>query len=47
MHDKQREIKNLSHNIKQLRHSHNLSQKSMAKIMGIGIGSLNKLESGI
>ncbi len=47
MHDKQREIKNLSHNIKQLRHSHNLSKKSMAKIMGIGIGSLNKLESGI
>lgn len=47
MHDKQREIKNLSHNIKQLRQSHNLSKKSMAKIMGIGIGSLNKLESGI
>ena len=47
MHDKQREIKNLSHNIKHLRQSHNLSKKSMAKIMGIGIGSLNKLESGI
>ena len=36
-----------SANIKQLRQSHNLSKKSMAKIMGIGIGSLNKLESGI
>ena len=47
MHDKQREIKNLSHNIKQLRQSHNLSKKSMAKIMGIGVGSLTKLENGI
>ena len=43
----QNDIVAFSDNIKQLRHSHNLSKKSMAKIMGIGIGSLNKLESGI
>ena len=43
----QNDIVAFSDNIKQLRQSHNLSKKSMAKIMGIGIGSLNKLESGI
>ena len=43
----QNDIVAFSDTINQLRHSHNLSKKSMAKIMGIGIGSLNKLESGI
>ena len=46
-HEHHKDIQAFSHNIKQLRQSHNLSKKSMAKIMGIGVGSLTKLENGI
>ena len=35
------------YNVAMLRKQHHLSKKQMAKILGIGIGSLNKLESGI
>jgi transcriptional regulator with XRE-family HTH domain len=34
-------------NVKYLRAKNRLSKKNMAHILGIGIGSLNKLEQGI
>ena len=34
-------------NVLALRKRNNLSKKDMAKLLGIGIGSLNKLEKGI
>ena len=41
------EIKQFVVNIVYLRKRHNLSKKEMAQILGIGIGSYNKLEQGI
>ena len=40
-------IKYLSHNILYLRKRHNITKKEMAKILGIGIKTLNKIEQGI
>lgn len=40
-------IKIFSQNVMYLRKSHNITKKEMAKILGIGINSLNKLEQGI
>lgn len=40
------EILNFCKNVKFLRENNNLSKKEMAKILGIGIGSLTKLEKG-
>ena len=40
-------IKYLSYNILCLRRTNNLTKKEMAKILGIGIASLNKIEQGI
>lgn len=34
------------HNVAWLRKHHKLSKKEMAKRLGIGVGSLNKLEGG-
>lgn len=39
-------MNNFLHNVVWLRKQHGLSKKQMAKILGIGIGSLNKLENG-
>ena len=41
-----KEIEYFCHNIAFLRKSHGLSKKEMAKILGIGIWSLNKIERG-
>ena len=35
------------HNVTFLRKHHNLSKKKMAQLLHIGIGSLNKIESGV
>ncbi len=43
----QTEIKQFLVNVAYLRKRHNLSKKEMAQILGIGIGSYNKLEQGI
>jgi len=40
------EILNFCRNVKILREDNNLSKKEMAKILGIGIGSLTKVEKG-
>ena len=40
------EFQNFVHNVKWLRERHGLSKKEMAKIMGIGIQSLNRIERG-
>lgn len=40
------EYENFAHNVVWLRKSYGLSKKKMAEIMGIGIGSLNKVEMG-
>ena len=37
----------IGENIKILRTKHNLTKKKMCEIMGIGIQSLNKIESGV
>ena len=37
----------IGENIKFLRINHNLTKKKMCKIMGIGIQSFNKIESGV
>lgn len=37
----------LSHNILFLRNSNNITKKEMAKILGVGIETLNKLEKGV
>lgn len=42
----EREMKNFAYNIAWLRKEHGYSKKKMAKILNIGIGSLNKLENG-
>lgn len=36
----------LSHNVLYLRRTHNLTKKEMAKILGIGIKTLSKIEQG-
>ena len=40
-------IEFLSHNVLYLRETHNITKKEMAKILGIGIKSLNKIERGL
>ncbi len=40
------EMNNLLHNIKHLRISNNISKKQMAKMLGIGLKTLNKIENG-
>lgn len=40
------DIKQFLENIVYLRKYHNLSKKKMAQILGIGIGSYNKIEQG-
>ena len=40
------EFEIFGYNVAWLRERHGLSQKKMAEIMGIGIGSLNKVERG-
>ena len=40
------ELNNLLYNIKWLRMQHGLSEKQMAEILGIGVGSLRKIENG-
>ena len=40
-------IKYLSYNISYLRKSNNITKREMAKILSIGIKSLNKIEQGI
>ena len=40
------ELNNLLYNIKWLRMQHRLSEKQMAEILGIGVGSLQKIEKG-
>ena len=37
---------NLSYNVIWLRERHNLSKREMAKIMGIGVDMLNRIEGG-
>lgn len=41
------DIQILLHNITFLRKHHHLSKKKMAQLLHIGIGSLNKIESGV
>ena len=41
------DICNFCNNVQLLRRSKGLSQRAMAEIMGIGIGSLRKIEYGI
>ncbi|MBQ9963765.1 MAG: helix-turn-helix transcriptional regulator, partial [Clostridia bacterium] len=36
----------LSHNMKHIREQYAFSKRDMARLLGIGIGSLNKLEKG-
>ena len=37
----------LSHNVLYLRKKNNITKRGMAKIMGIGIKTLNKIEKGL
>ena len=41
-----KQLKNLMYNIVWLRRYHRISKKRMAKLLGIGVGSLNRLERG-
>ena len=41
------EIKNFCMTVKNLRSKHHLSKTAMAKILGISVSSLNKLENGV
>ena len=41
------ELTNFCMNVKKLRAEHQLSKTEMAKILGISVGSLNKLERGV
>ena len=38
---------NLAHNLLWLRKKYSYSQKTMAQLLGIGVGSLRKLEHGV
>lgn len=40
-------LENLIYNLKWLRKELNLSKKQMAKSLGVGVGSLNKMENGV
>lgn len=40
------EFKIFAHNVAKLRQDHGISKKEMAGLLGIGIESLNKIESG-
>lgn len=40
------QLQNFLYNLKYLRKSNGISKRKMAKLLGIGIGSLNKIESG-
>lgn len=40
-------MKFLSHNVLYLRKKHNITKKDMAKIFGVGIKTLNKIEQGL
>ncbi len=40
------EVNNLLYNIKWLRLRHGLTEEQMAEILGIGVGSLRKIEKG-
>ncbi len=40
------ELDNVLDNIKWLRRNNNISKKQMAKILGIGLKTLNKIEDG-
>ena len=40
------EEQNFMHNVVWLRKHHGISKKRMSKLLGIGIGSLNKIERG-
>ena len=44
--DCEREEQNFLHNIAWLRKHHGLSKKRMAEVLGVGVGSLNKIENG-
>lgn len=37
----------LSHNVLYLRKTHNITKKEMAKILGVGIKTLSKIEQGL
>lgn len=41
------ELRNVTQNLIWLRAHYGISKKKMSRLLGIGIGSLNKLESGI
>ena len=41
-----KEIENYLYNVKSLRLHHGITKKQMAKILGISIGSMNKIERG-
>ena len=41
------ELANFCTNIKKLRAEHQLSKTEMAKILGVSVASLNKLENGV
>ena len=43
----QEELLNFCHNVKTVRRNMNLSKAKMAKVMGIGIHSLNLIENGV
>ena len=45
--EKDNYIEIFSKNMKDIRAKNNISKKEMAKILGIGVGSLSKIESGI
>ncbi|MBE6536923.1 MAG: helix-turn-helix transcriptional regulator [Ruminococcaceae bacterium] len=47
MNKNEMQINSFCKNISALRARYRISKKEMAKILGIGIGSLNKLEKGI
>ena len=44
--DYERKEQNFLHNIAWLHKHHGLSKKRMAEVLGIGVGSLNKIENG-
>lgn len=44
--ESKREWENFTHNVTWLRKSNGLSKKKMANLLGLGVGSLNKIERG-
>ena len=45
--ENEKEWQIFSHNVAWLRSHHGLSKMKMAELLGIGVGSLNKIEKGI